>query len=219
MWDRGVFPSVCAPTPCSNYQPERLHEVAPKLETGYKRVPDLPMMEQMPLALKITLIALVISAGISDLRTRKIPNWLNLSGLILGLGLNALLLHGHGVVVALLGFGLSLLIYVPLYLVRGMGAGDVKLMAAVGSIAGPHNWLVIFVVTALLGGLVALVVVLSKSRLSETASNLFTILGELTRGKAPFHKDPALDMRSPRSLGVPHGAVIALGSLAFLFAA
>lgn len=172
----------------------------------------------MPLALKITLIALVVSAGISDLRTRKIPNWLNLSGLILGLGLNALLLHGHGVVVALLGFGLSLLIYIPLYLVRGMGAGDVKLMAAIGSIAGPHNWLVIFVVTALLGGVLALALVFFKKRIPETLSNLFTIVGELAHGKAPFRKDAALDMRSPRSLGLPHGTVIALGSLAFLFA-
>src|SRR6185437_16974645 len=105
---------------------------------------------------------------------------------ILGVGLNTLLLHGHGIVVALLGLGLSLLIYIPLYLVRGMGAGDVKLMAAVGSIAGPHNWLVIFVVTALLGGLVALALVFFKKRIHETLFNLATILAELTHGKAPF---------------------------------
>jgi prepilin peptidase CpaA len=174
-------------------------------------------MEQMPFVLKLALLTVVLSAGLYDLRTRKIPNWLNLSGLILGLGLNALLLHGQGIVIALLGLGLSLLIYIPLYLVRGMGAGDVKLMAAVGSIAGPHNWLVIFIVTALLGGVVALIFVFFKRRLHETLSNLSTIIGELIHGKAPFRKDPALDMRSPRSLGLPHGAVIALGSLAFLF--
>jgi prepilin peptidase CpaA len=175
------------------------------------------MMEQMPLALKVALISLVISAGFYDLRTRKIPNWLTLSGLVLGLGLNTLVLHGHGVVIALLGLGLSLLIYVPLYIVRGMGAGDVKLMAAVGSIAGPHNWLIIFLVTALLGGLVAFALVFFKRRIHETLSNLSTILWELARGKAPFHKDPSLDMRSPRSLGLPHGTIIALGCLAFLF--
>ena len=73
------------------------------------------MIEQMPLVLKLALIAVVASAAIYDVRTRKIPNWLNLSGLVLGLGLNALVLHGHGVVVALLGLGLSLLIYIPLY--------------------------------------------------------------------------------------------------------
>ena len=176
------------------------------------------MMQQMPLVLKVALIAVVVSAGFYDLRTRKIPNWLNLSGLILGFGLNALVLHGRGVTVALLGFGLSLLIYVPLYLVRGMGAGDVKLMAAVGSIAGPQNWLGIFLVTALLGGVIALALVFLKKRLHETLANLSTIIGELIHAKAPFRKDPALDTRSPHSLGLPHGTVIALASVAFLLA-
>jgi prepilin peptidase CpaA len=190
--------------------------VARNLAISYRKSRELSMMQEMPLVLKIALIVVVVSAGVYDLRTRKIPNWLNLSGLVLGLGLNTILLHGHGIVLALLGLGLSLLIYLPLYLVRGMGAGDVKLMAAVGSIAGPQNWLVIFVVTALLGGLMALVLVFFKKRVYETVSNLSTILGEISHGKAPFHKDTALDMRSPRSLGLPHGAVIALGSLAFL---
>jgi prepilin peptidase CpaA len=177
------------------------------------------MPEQMPPALKLALMALVASAAFYDVRTRKIPNWLNLSGLVLGLGLNTLLLHAHGIVVALLGLGLSLLIYIPLYLVRGMGAGDVKLMAAVGSIAGPQNWLIIFLVTALLGGIAAFALVFCKRRLPETLANLSTIIGELLRGKAPFRKDPELDMRSQRSLGLPHGAVIAAGALAFLLTA
>jgi prepilin peptidase CpaA len=175
------------------------------------------MVQEMLLILKVALVAVVLSAGFYDLRTRKIPNWLNLSGLVLGLGLNTLLLHGHGIALALLGLGLSLLIYIPLYLVRGMGAGDVKLMAAVGSIAGPQNWLGIFLITALLGGAVALILVFFKRRMYETLANLATIVGELLHGKAPFHRDPALDMRSPRSVGLPHGAVIALGSVAFLF--
>jgi prepilin peptidase CpaA len=174
------------------------------------------MIERMPLVLKIALIAVVASAAFYDVRTRKIPNWLNLSGLVLGLGLNTLLLHTHGIVVALLGLGLALLIYIPLYLVRGMGAGDVKLMAAVGSIAGPQNWLVIFLVTAVLGGIAAFVLVYCKRRLPETLGNLSTIVGELFQGKAPFRKNPELDMRSQRSLGLPHGAVIAAGALAFL---
>lgn len=174
------------------------------------------MPEPMPLVLKLALIAVVAIAAFYDVRTRKIPNWLNLSGLVLGLGLNTLLLHTHGLVVAMLGLGLSLLIYIPLYLVRGMGAGDVKLMAAVGSIAGPQNWLIIFLVTAILGGVAAFALVFCKRRIPETLANLSIIIGELLHGKAPFRKDPELDMRSQRSLGLPHGAVIAAGSLAFL---
>jgi prepilin peptidase CpaA len=170
----------------------------------------------MPLVLKMALLAVAVAAGVYDLRTRKIPNWLNLSGVILGLGLNTLLLHGHGLLLAMLGLGLSLLVYLPLYAVRGMGAGDVKLMAAIGSMAGPQNWLGIFLVTAILGGIASVVLVLRRRRVHETLSNLATITGELAHARMPFERDAGLDMHSKQALGLPHGAVIAAGSLAFL---
>jgi prepilin peptidase CpaA len=118
---------------------------------------------------------------------------------------------------ALLGLGLSLLVYLPLYAVRGMGAGDVKLMAAIGSITGPQNWLGIFLATAILGGLASVVLVLRRGRVQETMSNLATITGELMHARMPFEKDAGLDMHSGRTLGLPHGAVIAAGVLVFLW--
>ncbi len=90
----------------------------------------------MPAALKIVLLCFVLVAGAYDLRFRRIPNWLNLSGIVVGCGLNTLLTGWHGLVTALLGMVCALLVYIPLYLIRGMGAGDVKLMAAVGAMAG-----------------------------------------------------------------------------------
>lgn len=170
----------------------------------------------MPLVLKMALVAVVIAAGVYDLRTRKIPNWLTLSGVVLGLGFNTLLLHSHGLALAMLGLGLSLLVYLPLYAVRGMGAGDVKLMAAIGSIAGPQSWLGIFLATAILGGVASVVLVLRRGRVHETMSNLATITGELMHARMPFEKDAGLDMHSGRALGLPHGAVIAAGTLVFL---
>src|SRR5690242_7456703 len=119
----------------------------------------------MSTALKVLLIAIVLVAAIYDLRFRRIPNWLNLSGVILGVSVNTVLFGRSGLMLAFLGISFSLLIYVPLYLIRGMGAGDVKLMAAVGAIAGPWNWFAIFVATALLGGVAALVFVGFKRRL------------------------------------------------------
>lgn len=98
----------------------------------------------MPTVLNSTLIALVLVAAAYDLRFRRIPNWLNLSGVIAGFGVNTFLSGGHGLRNASLGLLCALLVYVPLYLIRGMGAGDVKLMAAVGAIAGPGHWLGIF---------------------------------------------------------------------------
>ena len=167
----------------------------------------------MPLVLKVALIALAITAGLWDLRTRKIPNWLNISGVAVGIGLNALILQGMGLKQSLLGLGLALLIYLPLFSIRAMGAGDAKLMAAVGSIAGPHNWFIIFVVTAILGGIASLALVVARDRVLVTLQNLSTITSELLHVRAPYIKDPSLDVRDKRSVGLPHGAVIAVGSV------
>ena len=83
-------------------------------------------------------------------------------------------------------FRSRLLVYVPLYLIRGMGAGDVKLMAAVGAIAGPGHWLGIFLATAVIGGVVSLlvmavatqmtVVAVGATRLTWTRAVVFAIL-------------------------------------------
>lgn len=170
----------------------------------------------MPLSLKVVLVCTVTAAGLFDLRYRRIPNWLNLSAITLGLVVNIFLFALHGFVFALLGMGFSLLIYVPLYLVRGMGAGDVKLMAAIGAIVGPWNWLGIFLFTALLGGVVSLLYVLFRRRLHQTFWNMGMIIGDLLRVRLPAKREARLDIRHSEALRIPHGAVIALGAIAFL---
>jgi prepilin peptidase CpaA len=166
--------------------------------------------------LKLTLLTIAIVGGWSDLRTRRIPNWLNLSGLILGFGLNALFLQGHGLKLAATGLGLALLIYVPLYLIRAMGAGDVKFMAAIGAVVGPENWMAVFLTTAILGGIASLCLVAARNRLHVTLANLSTIATELLHGRMPFHKDPSLDVHDGRALGLPHGTIIAISAGLFL---
>ena len=173
----------------------------------------------MPLLLKTILSVLVVAAGVYDLRTRKIPNWLNLSGIVLGLGLNTLFAHGPGVSLAVCGLLFSLAVYVPLYLMRGMGAGDVKLMAAVGALAGPQNWLGIFVITALLGGACSLILIFLRRQARRTFLNVGFILHELLHARMPSHARPQLDIRNRDALRLPHGTVIAAGSLAYLFLA
>ena len=170
----------------------------------------------MPAALQVSLVLLVLTAGFYDWRTRRIPNWLSLSGLVLGMGLNILYFSWHGCTSVLLGIGTALLVYLPLYCLRGMGAGDVKIMAAIGAIAGPHGWLAIFLVTALAGGLISLVVVLYKRRLVHTLLNLSALASELLQLRRPANADPELDVKSAAALRLPHAIPIALGSLLFL---
>src|SRR6266436_6462147 len=121
---------------------------------------------------QIVLALVVIVAAIYDVRFRRIPNWLVLAGLVLGIGFNTFLFEWGGLRHSLFGLGLGLLIYFPLYLLRGMGAGDVKLMAVIGSIVGAANWLGIFLITAVLGGLVAMILLLVRGRLRNSLWNV-----------------------------------------------
>src|ERR1700755_2137507 len=98
----------------------------------------------MPAVLKIAVLVLVAAAAIYDIRFRRIPNNLNACGVLAGMTLNTFLFARAGIMSALLGCALGLGVYFALYYLRAMGAGDVKLMAAVGSIVGPHSWIGIF---------------------------------------------------------------------------
>lgn len=158
----------------------------------------------------------VITAAIFDLRWRRVPNWLTVSGVLLGLGLNTILLRSEGLWSSLEGLGLALLIYVPLYLLRGMGGGDVKLMAAVGAIAGPGNWLRIFFFTLIFGAVVAIILIFVKRRVRRTFQNIGLILLSLGSGRAPYAKNPELDVREEKGLRLPHAVTIACGAIAFL---
>ncbi len=170
----------------------------------------------MPLSLKVALVLIVLSAGVYDLRFRRIPNWISFSGIVLGVGGNTLLFGSHGLGKAALGVLCAAGIYLPLYLVRGMGAGDVKLMAAVGSLAGPQDWLEIFVATAIIGGIVSLVVVASKGRLAQTLGNVGLIASQLLQLRLPSRVDTRLDVRHRDSIRLPHGAAIASGCMVYL---
>ncbi len=172
----------------------------------------------MPPIMQVVVATLVIMAGMWDWRTRRIPNWLTLSSVILGIGLNAFLYHTAGVWFSLKGLGLALLIYFPLFLLRGMGAGDVKLMAALGAIVGWQNWLGILIITSVFGGIAALVVVIMTGRLRKTLENIWFIGLSIRKREAPYASNPELDVRSDRAMRLPHGVVIAFGTVAFLAA-
>ena len=170
----------------------------------------------MPLATKVILIGLVSIGAVYDLRWRRIPNWLTLAGLILALALNTFLFEWQGLKISLLGLGLAFGIYFPLYLLRAMGAGDVKLMMAVGALVGWAAWLVIFILTGIAGGLIAIVVLLWRGRLKKTLWNVSFLVQRLLKLETPYTANEELDVRSGKGLRLPHAASIAVGSGVFL---
>lgn len=167
----------------------------------------------MPPVIKVLVALLVLVAGIYDIRVRRIPNWLVLPALLAGFALNTFLYGLAGLRYAALGFGLAVLIYMPLYMLRGMGAGDVKLAAALGAFVGWRNWLLIFLLTGAVGGVLALLLMALHKRFRKTLRNTAYIIWEMMRLRAPHLRSEELDVGSPRAYTLPHGAVIALATL------
>jgi prepilin peptidase CpaA len=163
---------------------------------------------------ELALLLLVSIAAMNDLATRRIPNRLLLAGMAC-----ALVLHlvsaapGAALLSALGGMGVGLAMFLPLYLARGMAAGDVKLMAVVGIFSGPAETFVIAVLTWCLGGLMAvLFILLRRDRLRLAITNIKVLLtGILTPGMGLWRLDPQ------HSAGaMPYGVAIALGTIAVL---
>ena len=175
------------------------------------------MFSLPPPGAEILLVLVVLVAAVYDVRYRRIPNWLSMSGVAAGLGLNAFMYQGWpGLKLSLLGLLVGFGVYFVLYALRAMGAGDVKLMAAVGAIIGWRDWFGTFLITALIGGAMALILVASKRRMKKTLWNLSFIVSELKSGRPAYMGKEELDVRSPKALGLPHGAVIAVGAIFFL---
>lgn len=172
-------------------------------------------MPHLATATQFLLVGFVVTAALFDLFARRIPNWLNLTALLLGFSLNFFLHQTSGLWQSLGGLGVAFLVYFPLYLVRGMGAGDVKLMGAVGAIVGPRNWLAIFILGALVGGVLAVVLLLVRGRLLRTLRNVGYLIWELVHLRPPYARHQELDIS--KGLTLPHGASVALGALLFLF--
>jgi prepilin peptidase CpaA len=127
----------------------------------------------------IVLTAVAGSGGVTtaiDLRTRRIPNPLTLGIATLGLVLAA---TGHspiGVWAALGGFAVGFVIMLPGHFIGKTGAGDVKLMAAFGTLLGPGHIGMAFLYTAMAGGVLAIVVAVQRQRLRTTLANAATLV-------------------------------------------
>jgi prepilin peptidase CpaA len=174
-----------------------------------------------PPGLEAILMAVVLSAAVYDVRYRRIPNWISVCGVLAGLAMNTFLTFDSparwsGLVSSLEGFGLGFGVYFALYALRAMGAGDVKLMAAVGAIVGPANWFAIFLITAITGGIMALILIALRRRFTTTMWNVGFILSEMKSGRPAYVGKEELDVKSPKAVGLPHGAVIAVGTVFYL---
>lgn len=115
-------------------------------------------MMSTDIARLLLLLLLLGAAIVSDLRWRKIPNWLTGPSILAGLGLHTFMHHWTGFLFSVEGAALGLGLFLTMYLLGWMGAGDVKLYAAVGSILGPVQTISAAIIIAIVGGLLSLVI-------------------------------------------------------------
>ncbi len=170
-----------------------------------------------PALIAALLLALVTAAAVYDARFRRIPNWLTAAGVLVGLASNTFLGGGWaGLRFSLAGLMVAFAIYLALYALRATGAGDVKLMAAVGAFVGWENWIAIFLITAVLGGAAAFILAARHRRVRKTLWNVAFILGEMKGGRPAYTGNEELDVRNPQAFRMPHGPVIAVGTAIFL---
>lgn len=165
---------------------------------------------------QVLLAVLAIIAAVFDVRSRRIPNWLVLAGLASGIAWNTFEQGLPGLARAGEGLCAGFVLYLPFYLLRARGAGDVKLLAAIGAITGPGNCFWIFLLTAILGGVIALVFVMFRGRLSKTILNAAWIVRDLAHWRAPYKRSDELDVRTDKAMRLPHAASILAGVIAFL---
>ncbi len=154
--------------------------------------------------------ACALLGAICDVRTRRIPNWLTGPGILLGLALHLGLGGWRSLGGAAVGGLLAGFIFLLFYLAGGMGAGDVKLIAAVCCLAGLSAVAGILLGTALLGGLFAVVLALLRHRLKDTFANLGRLL--VHHSTAGIRPHPDLNLSNPGTLRLPYGLAIAAGA-------
>jgi len=160
-------------------------------------------------------LALAITAAVLDVQQRRIPNWLTYPGIGLGVALRGLLFGWRGLGSAVAGCLLAGGVMFVFFVVRAMGAGDVKLMAAIGSLVGPKQAGVVLLATAIFGGVLAIVYAVYRRRMGATLRNLGSVLR--FHASAGLQAHPELNLDNPATLRMPYGLAIAAGTLyAFL---
>jgi prepilin peptidase CpaA len=164
------------------------------------------------------ILAAVVAAiaAITDWRSRRIPNWLTVSGAAAGIAANTIFYRSSGLKAALLGMGLGLALLLPFVLIRSLGAGDWKLAGALGACLGPRPLIDVLIAAILVAGVMALAVVIHTGRLKKTLLNIAHIVGTLFTLRLPGAE---VSLDNPQSTKIPFGVALALATILYVVAA
>jgi prepilin peptidase CpaA len=164
-------------------------------------------------AIELLFFPLAIVIAYMDVRYRRIPNKLVLLTLVGGLTMNTIFGGVHGLLLSLGGSLLAFALMFALHVFGTMGAGDVKLFAAIGAVFGSPLVLPTLLIVALTGGLLALVKMIHARRVTTTMLGV----SQFFYGLLPGQRVPRFEVPDDRNYTLPYGLAICGGSLiAFL---
>jgi prepilin peptidase CpaA len=151
-------------------------------------------------------VLLSVVAGWTDLRSRRIPNWLTVSGFLIGIAANTVLGGWGGLKTSLLGAAVGLAMLLPFVLLRSLGAGDWKLAGSLGAFVGPGILVDLLLGSVFVAGVMAVALVIYKRRVRQTIRNIGHILISLVTFQLPGSR---VSLDNPDSLKVPYGVALA----------
>jgi prepilin peptidase CpaA len=158
----------------------------------------------------VLLAAGLTTASALDFRTRRIPNELTAAMTIAGIALSLAHLNGVSPAASVMGMAVGVLLMLPGHVLGATGAGDVKLMAAVGAFTGPALVVAAFFATAVAGGVLALAVAARRGRMATTLAHTGRLVRNGSRAKA--------DIEAPaRGNRFAYGPAITVGTLIVVF--
>jgi prepilin peptidase CpaA len=162
-------------------------------------------------------ITLIVAAVIDGLKL-KVPNWITFPMIISGWIYSATLapIAGwEGLTWSLLGTAVGLALLLPAYAIGGMGAGDVKLLAGVGAWCGSTNTLYAFAVSTIVGGIIAILMVILRRKWDKHHSQFWMICTEILTVKDPEKLAAIAAERKPTMMLLPYGIPIAIGTIGY----
>lgn len=169
------------------------------------------MMEPVILA---ALVVLLVTAVGMDIRFARIPNWLTFPTMGGAMATHTLLNGIEGALFSLAGLGIGLSLLLLFYVAGGIGAGDVKLMAAIGAMVGPHGVLSIGLLSALAGGLYALGAMGYQWGIAATGQRLlYAACGVVLAGGTGWIKEFQLPFKLRYGLAIAGGTLLFLGGV------
>jgi prepilin peptidase CpaA len=161
------------------------------------------------IACEMFLVPLAVVISYHDVRYRRIPNAFVLAALISGIAMNTTFGGLNGALSSASGCVLAFMLMFLLHVFGAMGAGDVKLFAAIGSVTGAHLVLPTFLVVILTGGLLAVVSILRSGAVRTTMHRVVQILV----GLLPGWQMPRFAVPADRTDTIPYGVAITVGSI------